>query len=403
MDDADLKRSLASVVVPGELEARRRSWSVVRSVFEERERVPRARARNWPVLALAGAAIVIAAAITPPGRAVLGDVRDAIGREQVIGVEGAQPSLFSLPTRGDVLVDSARGPWIVRPDGGKRLLGRYEQASWSPFAQFVVASRGNELVALERDGDVRWSLARRNARHPRWSGTRTDTRIAYLSGRSLRVVAGDSMGDGVLVSRVADVAPAWQPGGAHVLAFALPNGRVRVIDADSSDVTAGWDAGRPEQLAFSADGSLVATRAGRSLSVHTVQGLRRATITAPVPGGEAGQVLARFLDAAFAPTLDTLAYTTHDAAGGRSAVWTIANGGRGPRQQLFAGAGRMTDVEWSPDGRWLLVAWETANQWVFVRPGDGATKIVARSSITEQLNGAAANAEFPHISGWCCP
>ena len=33
MDDATLARSLASVVVPGELEARRRSWLVTRSAF----------------------------------------------------------------------------------------------------------------------------------------------------------------------------------------------------------------------------------------------------------------------------------------------------------------------------------------------------------------------------------
>ena len=32
--------SLASVVVPGELEARRRSWLVTRQAFEEREELP---------------------------------------------------------------------------------------------------------------------------------------------------------------------------------------------------------------------------------------------------------------------------------------------------------------------------------------------------------------------------
>ena len=47
----------------------------------------------------------------------------------------------------------------------------------------------------------------------------------------------------------------------------------------------------------------------------------------------------------------------------------------------------------------MLVAWESADQWVFIRTGEGATKIVTRSSITEQLNGTAGE-QFPSIAGW---
>jgi hypothetical protein len=406
LTDGELQRQLASVIVPGELEARRRSWHVVRSAFEERERLPRPRVgRSWPALALAGAVVVIAAAITPPGRSVLGELRDAIGREKDVKIQ-EQFSLFSLPTRGRLLVESARGAWIVRPDGAKRLLGTYDEASWSPFGRFVVASKADEVVALEPNGHVRWSIARRDVRHPRWSGTRTDTRIAYLSGRSLHVVGGDSKGDRVLVRRVAQVAPAWKPGSEHVLAFVVPAAAatcaastpghcVRVIDTDSRHVTAGWREPGPEQLAFSADGELVAARNPHALTVHTATGLLRAE--------EPATNRAEFVDIAFAPTHSSLAYVTYDASIGRSAVWTVDGGGTGRRRQLFEGTGRMTDVEWSPDERWLLAAWESADQWVFVRVGDGASKIVARSSITAQLNGGATDAPFPTIAGWCCP
>ena len=398
MSDRELQQQLASVIVPGELEARRRSWNVVRSAFTERERLPRPRAgRNWPALALAGAVVVIAAAITPPGRSLLGDLRDAIGTENV-KIEGTQPSLFSLPTRGRLLVESARGPWIVHPDGAKRLVGSYDEASWSPFGHFVVASKADEVVALEPNGHVRWSIARRDVRHPRWGGTLKDTRVAYLSGRSLHVVGGDSKGDRVLVRRVAQVAPAWKPGSEHVLAFALPSGAVRVIETDSSDVTAGWREPAPEQLAFSADGTLVAARNQRLITVHTETGLRRSAI----PSGPAG-TRTEFLDIAFAPTHSTLAYVTHDTATGRSAVWTIDGGRTGRPRQLFEGAGRIVDAEWSPDEHWLLAAWESADQWIFIRTGDGATKLVARSSISAQLNGGARDAPFPSIAGWCCP
>ena len=111
------------------------------------------------------------------------------------------------------------GVWVVQADGSKRRLGGWREASWSPFGRFVVVARANELAALEPDGDVRWSLARPRVRFPRWAGDRIDTRIAYVSGRSLRVVAGDGTGDRLLRRNVASVAPAWLPGEGFRLAY----------------------------------------------------------------------------------------------------------------------------------------------------------------------------------------
>jgi hypothetical protein len=395
VSEAELERQLASMIVPGELEARRRSWNVVRTAFAQHERLPQRRfRRNWPAVALAGAVVLVAAAVTPTGRSVFSDLRDAIGTEEETVVQ-TQPSLFSLPAQGRLLVESARGPWIVHPDGAKRLLGTYDEAGWSPFGHFVVASKADGVVALQPNGRVRWSLARRDVRYPRWGGTLIDTRIAYLSGRALHVVAGDGMGDRVLVRRVAQVAPAWkEPGSKHLLVFARPDNRVRIIDTLSPHVTAGWNdyAGPPKQLAASTDGSLVATRYARLLTVHNDAGLSRARISAGAP--------AEFLDVAFVPGATTLAYVTYDKATGRSTVVVVGGAGTGRSRQLFEGAGRITDIEWSPDGEWLLLAWETADQWVFIRQGDGASKIVSRSSITAQLSGGATDAPFPAIAGW---
>ncbi len=225
------------------------------------------------------------------------------------------------------------------------------------------------------------------------AATKTDTRIAYLSGDSLHVVAGDGTGDRALLKRVGDVAPAWKPGSEHVLAYVTPSGAVRVIDADSGDVRAGWSRGMPKQLEFSSDGGLIAARADKRLDVYRDNALHVAAVRPTGPRN------VRFVDAAWAPAQPELAYVTYDPVAGRSTVWTAANSGRAPSQQLFSGAGRISQVAWSPDGKWVMVAWDGADQWIFVR--DGGTKAVTRSSITEQLNGSATG-DFPVVAGWCC-
>jgi hypothetical protein len=184
-----------------------------------------------PIAALVAAAAVVSGLLSSPGRAVLDELR-----ESVVGVEQAQPGLFSLPAPGRLLVAADSGVWVVQQDGSKRLLGRFEEASWSPFGRFVVATRRNELVALEPDGDVRWSLARPEVRFARWGGTRTDTRIAYISAGALRVVGGDGKGDRLLDRGAAARAPAWRPGRAHALAYVRRDGTVRVVDVDTRAV-----------------------------------------------------------------------------------------------------------------------------------------------------------------------
>ena len=106
-----------------------------------------------PAIVVVAVVAALAAVLSPPGRAVLDEIRDAVG------VEHPQPALFSLPAPGRLLVASDAGIWVVQQDGSKRLLGPYREASWSPFGRFVVAARENELAALEPDGSVRWTLA----------------------------------------------------------------------------------------------------------------------------------------------------------------------------------------------------------------------------------------------------
>jgi hypothetical protein len=68
-----------------------------------------------------------------------------------------------------------------------------------------------------------------------------------------------------------------------------------------------------------------------------------------------------------------------------------------PPRRVFAGAGVLSGVTWSPDGRWLLIGWETADQWVFVRV-TGARRIAAVSNVSAQFR----STRFPTVEGWCC-
>src|SRR5262249_56447118 len=96
--------------------------------------------------------------------------------------------------RGRVLAVSSRGPWVVDPNGSKRLLGAYREASWSPYGKFVVATKADELDTLEPGGRLHWSIAKPGITGARWGGTETDTRIAYLSGSALHVIGGGGRG-----------------------------------------------------------------------------------------------------------------------------------------------------------------------------------------------------------------
>jgi hypothetical protein len=57
----------------------------------------------------------------------------------------------------------------------------------------------------------------------------------------------------------------------------------------------------------------------------------------------------------------------------------------------------LDQLSWSPDGRWLLVSWPGADEWVFVRVV-GAPRIRAVSRIAQQFS----ERSFPRLDGWCC-
>jgi hypothetical protein len=361
---------------PGERDAGERGWDVVRRAYEERLPAPRRRDRR-PFVLVAVAAAVLAAALSPPGLAVWGSLRDAVR-----GEENAKPALFSLPAAGRLLTESASGVWVVQRDGSKRLLRGYHDASWSPHGLYLAAVRGNELRALEPNGAVHWSLARRGALHtPVWSYD--GFRIAYFAGAALRVVNGDATDDHLLTRDVQLGPIAWQPG-RHVLAYVNRRGNVQIANVDRRNRTATVrTTGAPHQLVWTRNGLRFVAVEQHAIDVFWQRGPR-------VGGLDRGA--ADVVAAAIAP--DGRRYAFVQTNGVRSSVYLIGILG-GPTERIFSGAGTFAKVVWSPDGRWLLLDWETADQWLFIRTP--VKKLVAVSNIRANFGMNAS------IVGWCCP
>ncbi|HEX2045696.1 MAG TPA: hypothetical protein VHF23_08730, partial [Gaiellaceae bacterium] len=64
--------------------------------------------------------------------------------------------------------------------------------------------------------------------------------------------------------------------------------------------------------------------------------------------------------------------------------------------------GRLQEVVWSPDRRWLLVGWPDADQWLFLRL-PGVRRIVAVADVRREFDpGGEGGGPFPRVVEWCC-
>jgi len=330
------------------------------------------------LIAFATALAVMAAALSPPGMAVLGSIKDAVrGRD----------NLVSLPAPGRILVNAPAGAWVVQHDGSKRFLSNYADAAWSPHGLYLAAARRNTLVALEPNGRVHWTLARSApVGGPVWSYE--GYRIAYLAGHALRVVNGDGTGDRLVAPNAVGTglpAFAWRPG-THELAYKNGRNELVLVDADRSRVL--WH--RPttgvERLLWSDDGDRLLVAAG-----------------APVVLDAHGRTIATFprrgvTPAAFVPHSRGLTLVT--SANGRSTVSVYSGPQYARRRVIFSGIGVFAGLAWSPDRRWLLVDWTTADQWVFIRVIP-SPRVRTVSNISQTF-GTGPESRFA-VAGWCCP
>lgn len=325
--------------------------------------------------------MIVAAALSPPGHAVLGSIRDAVRGEATTDTR------TSLPAPGRLLVAAQAGAWVVQQDGSKRLLSGYSDPAWSPQGLYVAAARGNTLVAMEPNGRVHWTLARSGpVAAPTWSYE--GFRIAYLVGDALRIVNGDGTGDHLLApNAVGTGLPAfsWRPG-THQLAYRNANDELVLVDVDRNRILWRRRTAGVERLQWSTDGRRLLASRGRSLVLD--------------PSGRTVAELPRSvqLPAAFAPRSHALAVVTADQ--GRSTVVVRSGPGYRSSRSLFSGPGTFGGIAWSPDGRWLLVDWRTADQWVFI-PTTRRRRVVTAAHIGRIFDSGPEH--YAALAGWCCP
>ncbi len=428
MSDGKLERALWEAPIPESPEAEERGRRIVAAAFVDRTSSDgRGRSELWGamtpatsegrsrrplprlVLGFSLAALLAILLLSPAGAAVRGWVGDAF----TASAPRPEPTLARIPGGGRLLVQSSFGPWVVQPDGSRRLLGDYEEASWSPHGLFVAAVKKRTLSAIEPDGTTRWSItAPARVAVPRWSPS--GERIAYRAGFDLRVIAGDGTEDHLVAGSTAAhtppgarispayVAPAWSPDGTEALAYVTGAGRLRIIDSETGSVLAAAPAMHRIAWMDWADG-------GRKILEASPQALRLRPIwpagnpSRPALGKAHGLPLpagATVVDAALAPgrSLVAAAITHWKKHGTYSEVLVFPPGDR-PRSLLRV-PGSLGQVEWSPDGKRLLVAWPGANQWLFLPLGRGRGRAIA--DIPKAFSSDGEPSSFPRVEGWCC-
>ena len=290
----------------------------------------------------------------------------------------------SCPRAGGCSSARASGLWVVERSGKRTAASApWQDATWSPrglyrrrrdaAARSPPSTRTTAPSAGSCAGPSASSL-------PRWAPD-DGFHVAYRSGHTLRIVYGNGEHDVKAGDRMANVAPAWRPSADRTLAWAATDGTVTVEDALTAKVL--WTFGSAGSA--SAQPRVVGRRPPaadrRPPHVHDPRPRHRRARRHPPPGRQP-----RCSPPPSRPTGNRLALAVY--ADGQTEV-------RVQGETVLRGAGQLTDLEWSPDGRWLLAGWPSADHWLLVRASARA-RDAAVSGVRHRFGTTA------RTHGWCC-
>ena len=228
------------------------------------------------------------------------------------------------------------------------------------------------------------------------------------------MIAGDGTEDRLLAGSTAAgtppdarispayVPPAWSPSGKDALAYVTGAGRLRILDSETGAVlTAAPALGRITWMDWADGGRKILEASPGTIRLRPV--LPTGQPSRPALGKARRLRLpprATVNDAALAPQTPLVAASiTHWREHGTYSEVLVFRPGRGPRT-LLSVPGSLGQVEWSPDGKRLLIAWPGANQWLFLPLGRGKGRAIA--NISKDIAPSGRPTSFPQLEGWCC-
>ena len=361
---------------------------------------------NFIKFELVGAATALALVLTPAGAQVREWVDDAVNSGND---DGIRKTLSHVPAGGSLLVRSGSQFFTVSADGSTGLLGDFNEAAWSPNGTYVAASRGDQLVALEPDGDLRWRVFSTGPIDDQtWAPG--CCRVAYRSNGGLWVVAGDGTDNHELTKGVAAVAPDWMPvpydietqRSPNVLAYVDDVGRVVTIDADTGARSRAVRALDDPIAVDWLDRRRILVAGRDSLAIVDNKDGSVASLDVTLRG--------RIRSVALSPAASSFALLTEsrepDGSRIRSSLVlvTLKPAGEVDRARpVFTGLGRYDGPVFAPDGSRIELGWPEADQWRFISP-EREVAPVAIGEIKRQFDpGGRRGGSLPEIEGWCCP
>jgi hypothetical protein len=252
----------------------------------------------------------------------------------------------------------------------------------------VAAVRGRTLAALDLRGRVRWSVQRPFALgQPVWAPD--GLTIAYRSGDGLRAVAADGTEDRFLAGPMGAAAPAWLD--ERTLVWADRQGRVRTVDVITR--REGWRsrAGTAPRTIVVASNRVLAVSDGAVRVLLRRDG--RLALLRAAPRAET------FVGAAAHGK--RLALVRYDARHGLSHIeLASATTAGADGRETPSLPGRVGAPTFSPDGRWLLLGWRVADEWLFLSTPT-AGRVAAVGSVGKRLAPISPGRwAFPRVIGW---
>ena len=169
----DLRRALQRIQGPDELEAERRAWAMVRSSFDAREPLAWQQRNRRPLLLAAAVLVVLLLALlSSPGRALVGNVHDAVTSDEPHSAEASpdraprtRPAARQLEHR-PVDRPVRRLDAEARPVVGRLLVAERgaRGGDASPSARRADARRDDQMVARTEPDPARRALVARGSR-----------------------------------------------------------------------------------------------------------------------------------------------------------------------------------------------------------------------------------------------